>query len=81
MTIEQTVEIPANHRLTDEGMETPDETPPRRRLSVEEAIEKCRGIAKDSSLTSDRSIELRRRDKELEEARHRRLFGVDGDQA
>ncbi|MDR1128854.1 MAG: hypothetical protein LBL20_06040 [Treponema sp.] len=90
MTIEQTVEIPADHRLM---IEVPPEIPagkvvlaftpageagPRRRLTERQraAIEKCRGIAK-GVLSSDESLEMRREDFELEEAKYRRLFPED----
>jgi hypothetical protein len=91
MTIEQTVEIPADHRLT---IDVPPEIPagkaivaftpagedrPRRRLTERQraAIEKCRGIAK-GVLSSDESLEMRREDMELEEAKYRRIFPEDG---
>jgi hypothetical protein len=97
MTIEQIVEIPANHRLTIEvppeipvgrakaaitlifETETPEPLPGLSKgpsLSVEEALETGRGIAKrmGSRLTSDLSIKWRHEDKELEEAKYRRMF-------
>jgi methyl coenzyme M reductase gamma subunit len=91
MFIEQTVEIPADHRLT---IEVPPEVPagkviitftpdvtelPRHRLTERQrvAIEKCRGIAK-GILSSDESLEMRREDFELEEAKYRRLFPLGG---
>jgi hypothetical protein len=91
MTIEQTIEIPVDHRLT---IEVPPEIPagrailtftpagetrPRRRLTERQkaAIEKCWGIAK-GILSSDESLEMRREDFELEEAKYRRLFPEDG---
>jgi hypothetical protein len=90
MTIEQTVEIPADHRLM---IEVPSEIPagrailaftpagetrPRHRLTEQQgaAIEKYRGIAK-GVLSSDESLEMRREDFELEEAKYRRLFPED----
>jgi hypothetical protein len=85
MTIEQTVEIQADHRLV---MELPLEipvgkakvevtvTPAPRRLSHMEAIEKCRGIAK-GVLSSDEFLEMRRKDKELEDAQYRKMFHID----
>jgi hypothetical protein len=94
MTIEQTVEIPPNRRITLDipaGFPTgervtvivlaPDsvkETP--RRRTPEEAIEHCRGLGKRLGirLTSDRLIEMRREDKALEEARYRWMFHKDG---
>jgi hypothetical protein len=91
MTIEQTVEIPADRRLV---IEVPPEIPagravlaftstgealPRRRLTERQraAIEKCRGIAK-GVLSSDEALEMRREDLELEEAKYRRIFPEDG---
>ncbi|MDR1174156.1 MAG: hypothetical protein LBK83_01630, partial [Treponema sp.] len=55
------------------------ETRPRRRLTERQraAIEKCWGIAK-GVLSSDESLEMRREDFELEEAKYRRLFPEDG---
>jgi hypothetical protein len=90
MTVEQTVEIPADHRLTIEvppeipagrailAFTPTEETRPRRLTERQrEAIEKCRGIAK-GILSSDESLEMRREDFELEEAKYRRLFPEDG---
>jgi hypothetical protein len=107
MTIEQTVEIPADHRLV---IDVPREVPAGRAvlaftpvsfpetetaetapekwvnplpdmakdsgLTIKEALELGRGIAKrmGSRLTSDLSIEWRREDRELEEAKYRRMF-------
>jgi hypothetical protein len=96
MTIEQTLEIPPNRRIT---IDIPPEFPaggrvtilvlaqndvketPRRR-TPEEAIEHCRGLGKRLGirLTSDRLLEMRRGDKALEEAQHRRLFHKDRDE-
>ncbi|MDR1447302.1 MAG: hypothetical protein LBI90_10455 [Treponema sp.] len=98
MTIEQTVEIPASHRLTIEvppeipagrativviagsnrllwrsGDQEPDEAK-QRRFSPKEAVEKCWGIAKKSGLSSDRFLEMKRKDKEREDAKYRRMF-------
>jgi hypothetical protein len=90
MTIEQTVEIPADHRLV---VNVPPEIPvgkailaftpageakPRRRLTERQraAIKNCWGIAK-GVLSSDESLEMRREDFELEEAKYRRLFPED----
>jgi hypothetical protein len=91
MTIQQTVDIPASRRLI---IEVPREIPvgravltftpagearPRRRLTERQrtAVEKCRGIAK-GVLSSDESLEWRREDLELEEAKYRRIFPEDG---
>jgi hypothetical protein len=88
MTIEQTVEIQADRRLV---MELPREIPvgmakvevtvtpaAPRRLSHREAIEKCWGIAK-GVLSSDEFLEMRRKDKELEDAQYRKMFHIDED--
>jgi hypothetical protein len=89
MTIEQTVEIQADHRLV---MELPLEIPLGRakvevtvtpeaisshRLTPRQlaAIEKCRGIAK-GILSSDDILENRRKDKELEDVQLRRLLHI-----
>jgi hypothetical protein len=90
MVIEQTVEIPASRRITlDIPPEFPDgetmtvlllaqsrEKEVTRRRTPQEAIEYCRGLGKRLGirLTSDRLIEMRREDKELEEAKYRRMF-------
>jgi hypothetical protein len=93
MIITQTVEIPANRRIT---LDIPPEFPAGERATVvvsapdsatripcrrtpEEAIEHCRGLGKRLGirLTSDRLIEMRREDKALEEAQYRRLFHKD----
>ena len=88
MTIEQTVEIPADHRLT---IEVPPEIPAgkailaftsfdRTRPGLTErqkaAVRKCRGIAK-GVLSSDESLKMRREDMELEEVKYRRIFPED----
>jgi hypothetical protein len=86
MTIEQTVEIPVDHRLTIEvppeipagravlAFTPARETPPRHRLTERQraAIEKCWGIAK-GVLSSDESLAMRREDLELEEAKSVRI--------
>jgi hypothetical protein len=87
LTVEQTVDIPANHRLF---IDVPPEVPAGRtiltftpavtvteraetgpRMSAREAIEKCKGIAKGSRFTSERHFEYRREDFKLEEAQYR----------
>jgi predicted nucleic acid-binding protein len=92
MTIEQIIDIQADHRLV---LELPREIPigratvavtvtpqdrpaPGHRLTPRQlaAIEKCRGIAK-GVLSSDEILENRRKDKELEDAQLRRLFHMD----
>jgi hypothetical protein len=85
MTIEQTVEIPADHRLT---IEVPPEIPagkavlaftpagearPRRRLTERQkaVVGKGWGIGK-GVLSSDESLVMRREELELEEEKPRR---------
>jgi hypothetical protein len=93
MTIEQTVEITENGwfhlNLPPEFpvgasarivVTVPaDADTPRRPTSQEirDAIEKCSGLTKGSGLTSDVFLEMRRKDRELEEAQHRKLFHID----
>jgi hypothetical protein len=90
MTIEQTVEIPENRWLRVEiPPEIPIGTTAKvaitvpvvlsptfsgPRLSPQEAVEKCWGIAENSGLTSDRFLEMKREEKALEEAKFRRHF-------
>jgi len=78
MTIEQTVTIPADHRLT---LEIPPQIPagttarfelfwsPRTEAvnSLDTALEKIWALCKDSSVTVDDFLEMRHRDNELEE--------------
>jgi hypothetical protein len=96
MTIEQTVEIPASHRLT---FEIPRDIPEGRAkvaltidLTTEgaeqngaysgfdAALAEIRELCKDSKLTVDSFLELRRKDLELEEAKYRRMFHKDKDE-
>ncbi|MDR0669311.1 MAG: hypothetical protein LBF95_04440 [Treponema sp.] len=84
MTIEQTVEIPADHRLT---LEVPREipagtavlaftpVPPPCRRTTREAIDHCHGLARrlGCTATSDDFLEQRRRDRELEDEQYLRL--------
>jgi hypothetical protein len=94
MTIEQTVDIRADHRLVLElppetplGMAkveitvTPEETEEERRERFLKAIEHCAGLGKrlGSKVTSDDIIRGRREDLALEEAKYRRLYGEDWD--
>jgi hypothetical protein len=82
MSITQTVEIPASHRLT---IDVPPEIPPGPTVIVFrpaaelpcsmttqeaiEAIKQCDGLFKrlDINLSSDEFLEMRRRDRELED--------------
>ena len=85
MIIEQTVEIPADHRLT---IDVPPEIPagtttrfeihwfPQKKSpnSLDAALDKIWELCKDSSLGVDSFLEMRRQDKELEESQYRQLF-------
>jgi hypothetical protein len=79
MTITQTVEIPADRRLT---IEVPREVPTGKTVLIfksdddafdrkkgEEAINHCSGLARRMgiNLSSDDFLEMRRKDKELED--------------
>jgi hypothetical protein len=48
------------------------ELPPQRKMSSAEAVEYCWGLGKrlGSRVTSDRAVEMRRKDKALEEAQY-----------
>jgi hypothetical protein len=88
MTIEQTVEIPADHWLTIEVLPeisvgkailafTPfDRMRPRLTKRQKAAVRKYRGIAK-GVLSSDESLKMRREDLELEEVKYRQIFPED----
>ncbi|GHV47225.1 hypothetical protein AGMMS49546_36610 [Spirochaetia bacterium] len=94
MTFEQTVEIPASHRLRLD-LEVPPEIPAgkailtftpavvdiERRARTGDAIERCWGLAKRMGFTctSDDLLAERRKDLELEEAKYRRMFKRDED--
>jgi hypothetical protein len=82
ITLDIPPEFPDGERLTilfltQDGAK---ESSPRRR-TPQEAIEYCRGLGKrlGSRLTSDLLLEMRREDKELEDAKYRRMFHQDGD--
>jgi hypothetical protein len=85
MTIEQTVDVPASRRLT---LDLPPEIPvgkviltitPAQKASSDESLEQLtaelRELCKDSTLTTERFLEMRREDLEREEAEYRRIFG------
>ena len=88
MTIEQTIEVPASRRIT---FEVPPEIPvgatarfevvfspekePAKNLDL--ILDKIRELCKDSSISVDSFLEMRRRDMELEEKQHRHLFPGD----
>jgi hypothetical protein len=92
LLIEQTVIIPADHRLRldfEVPPEIPAGTTARLELfwspyketvnSLDSVLERIWKLCKDSSLTVDNFLEMRRRDKELEENQYRRFFGRPGD--
>jgi hypothetical protein len=82
ITLDIPPEFPDGERMTVLllAQSSEKEVTPRRR-TPQEAIEYCRGLGKRLGirLTSDRLIEMRREDKELEEAKYRRMFHKDGD--
>jgi len=87
MTIEQTVTIPVDHRLHLD-FEVPQYIPAGATARLElfwspgkesaknldTALEKIWAVCKDSSITVDSFLEMRRQDKELEEKQYRQLF-------
>ena len=90
MTIEQTIGIPANHRLV---FDVPREIPtgatarceihwfPRKDAvnNLNAALEEIWALCKDAPVTVDGLLEERRRDNETEEARLRQFFFKSGD--
>jgi hypothetical protein len=88
MTIKRTIDVPASRRLT---LDVPPEIPvgkvlltftPAQEASPKESLEQLtaelRDLCKDSTLTTERFLEMRREDLELEEAEYRRIFGKHG---
>jgi len=87
MMIEQTVIIPADH-LLHLDFEVPSQIPagttarlelfwsPRKEASnsLDATLEKIWALCKDSSVTVDSFLEMRRRDKELEENQYLQFF-------
>jgi hypothetical protein len=92
MTIEQTIEVPASHRLV---LDLPFHIPMGRvkitvtsereaanedrgglQISPAEALEMACGIAKGSGFTSERLFEMRRNDRELETAQFSERWGL-----
>jgi hypothetical protein len=51
---------------------------PPTQAEMKEALKQSIGIAKDSGFTSDKLLENRRKDKEMEEAKFRQWFHKDG---
>ncbi|MDR1147739.1 MAG: hypothetical protein LBK66_03830, partial [Spirochaetaceae bacterium] len=88
MTFEQTVEIPANRRLTiNIPREFPasaailtftpkpaDTTGKNAQARLQETVKKLRNLAKNCSFSSEDLFEERRKDRALDEAQYRRLF-------
>jgi hypothetical protein len=89
MTIQQTVEIPANHRLT---IDVPQEVPAGKAnillffdnsditsstgKAPEKWVNPLLGLAKDSKLTVERFMEMQREDIELENELDKRRLGI-----
>ena len=85
MTIGQTIEIPASRRVT---IEVPPEVPvgatirlelvglPRKELTadLDATLKEIRELCKDSSVTVDSFLEMRRQELEFEERKYRRFF-------
>jgi len=85
MTITQTIEIPANRRIT---LDIPSQIPvgatarfelvwsPRnlQNNNLDIALEKIWNLCKDSSITVDSFLEMRHQDKELEEKQYQQFF-------
>jgi len=90
MTIEQTVEIPADRRVF---FDVPQEIPvgatarfeihwfPRKETAnnLDAALEEIWALCKDVPVTVDSFLEARRRDNEMEEDRYRQFFSKSGD--
>jgi hypothetical protein len=83
--IEQTIEVPASHRLTiDVPREIPTGTtacfkviwfPVQKAVNnLDAVLEKIRNLCKDSSITVDSFLEMRRHDNELEENKYRNFI-------
>jgi len=91
MTIEQTVTIPADH-LLHLDFKVPSQIPagttarlelfwsPRKEASnsLDATLEKIWALCRDSSVTVDSFLEMRHRDKELEENQYRQFFSKSG---
>jgi len=85
MTIEQTVEIPANYRIflnlppelpVGKAKITITPQPEKPAANIYDTVTKLRGLAKEmgSSLTVEGFLEMRKEDLRLEEAKYRKLF-------
>jgi len=89
MTITQTIEIPASRRIT---LEVPSQIPvgatarfelvwsplKAQNNSIDIALEKIWNLCKDSSITVDSFLEMRRHDNELEEKQYQQFFSGNG---
>jgi len=85
MSITQTAEVPANHRLT---IDVPREIPtgttasfkviwfPQKKTgnSLDGALNKIRELCKDAPISVDSFLEMHQKDKEFENAKYRKLF-------
>ena len=90
MTITQTVEIPADRRIT---LSVPPQIPtgatarleviwfpPKKQSnSLDNALEKIWTLCKDASITVDGFLEMRRQDRELEEKQYRKIMAITGE--
>jgi hypothetical protein len=93
MTIQQTIEIPVDHRvyfdlprdipagaaqfqITITPFPVADAAP---QTEPEEWVNPLLGLCKDSSLTVEKLLEMRREDRLLEDARDERLWGKSGE--
>ena len=85
MIIEQTVEIPADHRIfldlpsdlpVGKAKITITPQPEKPSANIYDAVTKLRGLAKEmgSSLTVEGFLEMRQEDFRLEEAKYRKFF-------
>ena len=85
MTIEQTIEVPASRRIS---LEIPPQIPagaiahlmiswsPQKELTnnLDIALEKIWELCKNSSITVDSFLDMRRQDKDIEETQFRQFF-------
>jgi len=88
MTITQTIDIPADRRIT---LEVPREIPTgstaryelvwvplnKTTNNLNTTLEKIQNLCRNSSITVDNFKEMRRNDNELEEKQYKRLFSGD----
>jgi hypothetical protein len=85
MTIEQTVEIPVDHRIffdlppelpVGKAKITITSQPEKPAANIYDVVTKLRGLAREmgSSITVEDFLEMRQEDLRLEEAKYRKLF-------